>query len=201
MANSTFSGPVRSEGGFEQISINSTTGAVTTNLDIDSSGNIDAGSGTIATTGTANYLKKIVSITDATYTPTTAQSGTIFTMNRAGGITVTLPAAAAGLYYEFHIGTTFTGTMIIQGASSDDTFQGMILQQDKDELGSVVALNENIDTTGWNIPAAADYRLTMDADTDGRFIGGHIRCVAITDAIWLLNGHVFGDGTVSHNFS
>lgn len=58
MANSTFSGPVRSEGGFEQISINSTTGAVTTNLDIDSSGNIDAGSGTIATTGTANYLKK-----------------------------------------------------------------------------------------------------------------------------------------------
>ena len=41
----------------------------------------------------------------------------------------------------------------------------------------------------------------MYADTYGRFIGGHIRCVAITDAIWLLNGHFFGDGTVSHNFS
>jgi hypothetical protein len=194
MANTTFNGPVRSEGGFEQITKNSTTGAITTNLDVDTSGNI-------STTGTVNNLLSVTSVTDATLTPTTAQSGTIFTLNRAAGITVTLPAAAAGLFYEFHIGTTFTGTFILQGASSSDTFQGMVFQLDKDELGSVVALNEDIDTAGWNVPAAADYRLTMDADTDGRFIGGHIRCVAITDAIWLLNGHVFGDGTVSHSFS
>jgi hypothetical protein len=194
MANTTFNGPVRSEGGFEQITKNSTTGAITTNLDVDTSGNI-------STTGTLNNLFPVTSVTDATLTPTTAQSGTIFSLNRAAGITVTLPAAAAGLYYEFHIGTTFTGTFILQGASSADTFQGMVFQLDKDELGSVVALNEDIDTAGWNVPAAADYRLTMDADTDGRFIGGHIRCVAITDAIWLLNGHVFGDGTVSHSFS
>ena len=194
MANTTFNGPVRSEGGFEQITKNSTTGAITTNLDVDTSGNI-------STTGTVNNLLSVTSVTDATLTPTTAQSGTIFSLNRAAGITVTLPAAAAGLFYEFHIGTTFTGTFILQGASSSDTFQGMVFQLDKDELGSVVALNEDIDTAGWNVPAAADYRLTMDADTDGRFIGGHIRCVAITDAIWLLNGHVFGDGTVSHSFS
>ena len=194
MANTTFNGPVRSEGGFEQITKNSTTGAITTNLDVDTSGNI-------STTGTLNYLFPVTSVTDATLAPTTAQSGTIFSLNRAAGITVTLPAAAAGLYYEFHIGTTFTGTFILQGASSADTFQGMVFQLDKDELGSVVALNENIDTAGWNIPAADDHILTMDADTDGRFIGGHIRCVAITDAIWLLNGHVFGDGTVSHSFS
>ena len=194
MANTTFNGPVRSEGGFEQITKNSTTGAVTTNLDVDTSGNI-------STTGTLNNLFPVSSVTTATLVPTTAQSGTIFSLNRAAGITVTLPAAAAGLFYEFHIGTTFTGSFILQGASSADTFQGMVFQLDKDELGSVVALNEDIDTAGWNVPAAADYRLTMDADTDGRFIGGHIRCVAITDAIWLLNGHVFGDGTVSHSFS
>ena len=194
MANTTFNGPVRSEGGFEQITKNSTTGAITTNLDVDTSGNI-------STTGTLNNLFSVTSITDATYTPTTAQSGTIFSLNRAAGVTVTLPAAAAGLFYEFHIGTTFTGSFILQGASSSDTFQGMVFQLDKDEVGSVVALNEDIDTAGWNVPAAADYRLTMDADTDGRFIGGHIRCVAITDAIRLLKGHVFGDGTVSHSFS
>ena len=161
MANTTFNGPVRSEGGFEQITKNSTTGAITTNLDVDTSGNI-------STTGTLNYLFPVTSVTDATLAPTTAQSGTIFSLNRAAGITVTLPAAAAGLYYEFHIGTTFTGTFILQGASSADTFQGMVFQLDKDELGSVVALNENIDTAGWNIPAADDHILTMDADTDGR---------------------------------
>ena len=157
--------------------------------------------GNATISGSAAFLQPVVSITDATYTPTSAQSGTIFSLNRAGGITVTLPTAAAGLTYEFHVGTTFTGTCIIQGASSDDTMQGAILSLDKDELGSVVALNENIDTAGWNIPAAADYRLTLDADTDGRFIGGYVKCVAITAAVWLVSGTLFGDGTVSHSFS
>ena len=41
MANSTFSGPVRSEGGFEVIDKNSSTGAITTTLDIDASGNLN----------------------------------------------------------------------------------------------------------------------------------------------------------------
>ena len=36
MANSTFNGPVRSEGGFEQITVTAKTGAVTNNFDIDS---------------------------------------------------------------------------------------------------------------------------------------------------------------------
>ncbi len=53
MANTTFNGPVRSEGGFEQITKNSTTGAVTTNLDVDTSGNI-------STTGKLNDLSGIV---------------------------------------------------------------------------------------------------------------------------------------------
>jgi len=40
MANSTFSGPVRSEGGFEVINVNGTTGAITDKFDIDVSGNV-----------------------------------------------------------------------------------------------------------------------------------------------------------------
>jgi hypothetical protein len=60
----------------------------------------------------------VTSITDSTKTVTAAESGTIFTLNRAAGITVTLPAATAGLTYEFHVGTTFTGTMQIDAASS-----------------------------------------------------------------------------------
>jgi len=40
MANSTFSGPVRSEGGFEVINVNGTTGAITDKFDIDASGNV-----------------------------------------------------------------------------------------------------------------------------------------------------------------
>ena len=40
MANTTFNGPVRSENGFEQITKTAGTGAITTNLDIDTSGNL-----------------------------------------------------------------------------------------------------------------------------------------------------------------
>ena len=40
MANSTFSGPVRSEGGFKTIDTNSTTGAITDGLVVNADGNI-----------------------------------------------------------------------------------------------------------------------------------------------------------------
>ena len=82
----------------------------------------------------------VTSITDSTKTVTAAESGTIFSLNRAAGITVTLPAAAAGLTYEFHVGTTFTGTMQIDAASSADTLQGMITLIDKDEVGGLAPL-------------------------------------------------------------
>ena len=59
MSNTTFNGPVRSENGFEQISIASGTGTVTTNLDIDTSGNI-------TTTGYVSSYDNIVDITAAT---------------------------------------------------------------------------------------------------------------------------------------
>ena len=59
MANTTFRGNVRAMSGFEQISENSTTGAITTNLDIDTSGNI-------TTTGYVSSYANVSSITDAT---------------------------------------------------------------------------------------------------------------------------------------
>ena len=143
----------------------------------------------------------ITSITDSTKTATAAESGTIFSLNRAGGITVTLPAAAAGLTYEFHVGTTFTGTMTINAASSADTLQGMVTLIDKDEVGGLAALNENIDTLAFAAPAAADHQIVADADTKGRFIGGMVEYTCITDSKWVVTGHLFGDGTVATPFT
>ena len=104
MANSTFSGPVRSEGGFKQISKNSSTGVITDQVTVDSSGNL------AQTAGVTNLIKDVENVTAATKTLTAADTGTTFLMNRAGGIVITLPTAAAGLHYKFIIGTTFTGT-------------------------------------------------------------------------------------------
>jgi hypothetical protein len=67
MANTTFSGPVRSEGGFTTISKNATTGAITTQSSINSSGitSFDANTmpveaGTGITTGTGTIYRSSV---------------------------------------------------------------------------------------------------------------------------------------------
>ena len=59
MANTTFNGPVRAEGGFKQISKNSSTGAITDNTTIDSSGNISGG-GTLAVTGATTLTGSLI---------------------------------------------------------------------------------------------------------------------------------------------
>jgi hypothetical protein len=143
MANSTFNGPIRSENGFEQISINSTTGAVTTNLDIDSSGNIDAGSGNITTTGNITSTGSLTikqKIDNSTFntgsavtdTLTAAESGTLFTINGTGDIVVNMPALSTsnpGIWYEFIVTTVVGGsttvTFVLPGSGVSD-FMGML---------------------------------------------------------------------------
>jgi hypothetical protein len=161
----------------------------TAGLVCDSSGNlISQADATLA------YKRPIVNVASGTYNPTAAQSGSIFTLNLAGGITVTLPAAAAGLTYEFHIGTTFSGTLTINAASSADTLQGAIY------MGTGLVKNDSADNTdnhGYASPAAADHQYVADADTKGRLLGTRLKYTAITDAIWLVEGFAITDGAIA----
>jgi hypothetical protein len=199
MANSTFSGPVRSEGGFEQISINSSTGAVTTNLDIDSSGNIDAGSGNISTSGTlkvtgaANILSDYESITDATKTITAADSGTIFGFNRAAGIVVTLPTPAAGIEYTFLVETTFTGAGQIKTATTDGTdgFLGTAFLFDTGEIG---------ETDNFH-PASSNDVIDLGQVEQGWLTGGFIKLLGVNTTTWWVQAWLMGDGTLATPFT
>ena len=94
MANTTFNGPVRSQNGFQSISINSTTGAVT----------VDATFG--ATTSVTNLTATNLVFTDqnhpstaainATATATAAQVATGYiTSTSAAATTITLPTGTA----------------------------------------------------------------------------------------------------------
>ena len=197
MANSTFSGPVRSEGGFKQISKNSSTGAITDQLTVDSSGNL------AQTAGVNNLITDVENITAATKTLTAADTGTTYLLNRAGGIVITLPTAAAGLKFKFIIGTTFTGTFSIDGASANDIFTAAstIIISDKDAPGTVSLKQFHAD-------GSDDDKMTMDADTKGRFVGGEIDCLGIATggqgsatAVWQMNGLTFGDGTLATPFA
>tara|TARA_R110001592_G_scaffold81101_2_gene241011 strand:- start:1267 stop:1824 length:558 start_codon:yes stop_codon:yes gene_type:complete len=184
MANTTFNGPVRSEGGFEQISKTAGTGAITTNLDIDSSGNI-------TTTGYVSSYANVSSITDATKSVESTDSGTVYTLNRAAGIVVTLPTAAAGLSYTFIVGTTFTGAGQINTDNASDLFSGFATIFDP-----ATATDNNT-----FIPDASDDD-TIDLGTaaQGWLVGGVIRLVATSAAVWHCEAFLHGDGTLATPF-
>ena len=110
MANTTFSGPVRSENGFEQITKNATTGAITSNASygkairggvqsLSGAGAVDldnliteltttgANALTLAdgsTSGQIKIINMIVDGGDGTLTPTTFANGTNITFDAVG---------------------------------------------------------------------------------------------------------------------
>jgi len=131
MANSTFNGPIRSENGFEQISIADVTGVVTTNFDIDASGNIDS-SGSIATSSTLTARRPIITTWEAsgaiTSALTIAQSGSIVLIHGTLDNVVNIPASSGantGAYFDFLV-TTAVGsgktTTVAIPAATGSTF-------------------------------------------------------------------------------
>ena len=184
MANTTFNGPVRSENGFEQISVASGTGTVTTNLDIDSSGNI-------TTTGYVSAYDNVTDITAATYSVESTQSGAVFTLNRAAGIVVTLPTAAAGLHYTFIVGTTFTGAGQINTDNASDLYSGFAQLFDPATAGD----------TNTFIPDASNAdTIDLGSAAQGWLVGGIIRLKATTAAVWHCEAFLHGDGTLATPF-
>jgi hypothetical protein len=184
MANATFRGNVRAVSGIEQISINSSTGAVTTNLDIDSSGNI-------TTTGYVSSYANVSSITDATKSVESTDSGTVYTLNRAAGIVVTLPTAAAGLNYTFIVGTTFTGAGQINTDNASDLFSG---------FATIFDPATATDNNTFIPDASDDDTIDLGAATQGWLVGGVIRLVATSASVWHCEAFLHGDGTLATPF-
>ena len=139
MANTTFNGAVRSENGFEDISIADATGAVTTNSTFSNNTSIGGTlsvTGAISGTSTLTARRSINSDFNAagakTDTLTAAQSGTLFLINGAAANIVNLPALSTGnvgVTYDFQltvaVGGSVTTTFVLPG-SAVSNFQGMM---------------------------------------------------------------------------
>ena len=119
MANTTFTGPVRSEGGFEVISKNSTTGAITDVVDIASTGIV-----------TAKYLKHVGYATGVTVNTTAGDSPTIGEFTQPANTIITdikifcdtAPVIGTGdIGYE--VGTSTSGAQIV-AAVVDEILDG-----------------------------------------------------------------------------
>ena len=167
MGNTTYSGPVRSEGGFEQITKNSSTGAITTNFDIDTSGNI-TGTGTSTITGATTFVVPTVTILTG-YTSgtvlTAAQSGSIITFPAMNGAaTLSLPAAATCVGSTFHfvmLGTAGNDVDIITNGS--EKIIGCVPKGDGDNVG-IADANDSIGFDA-NAVVGSSFKVTCISST------------------------------------
>ena len=119
MANTTFTGPVRSENGFEDVTKNATTGALTTNASYGAS--ITGGVESFSGAGALNLTDLITEVTTTGANALTLANGSagqvkIITMIVDGGNGTLTPATLAG-------GTTITfadvgdGVVLVYGTA------------------------------------------------------------------------------------
>jgi len=119
MSNSTFSGPVRSQNGFQTVSVNSTTGAVTTTSTIGPDTSITTLAATTATIANLVFTDinhPTSAAINATATATAAEIATGYiTSTSALATTITLPTgtllgaaigATAGTVLDFYVDNT-----------------------------------------------------------------------------------------------
>ena len=148
-----------------------------------------------------NTLRNVAAFTAST-TLTVAQSGSVITGNAAAGMTVTLPAAEAGLQFSIHVGTTITSNAFtITGATASDVMQGQLISNDFTDLGTLTIMNENVATVAFDQPAADDHQIVMDGTTKGGKLGSYVNCVAISAAIWHVDGFLSSDGSLATCFT
>ena len=120
MANTTFTGPVRSEDGFDVVSKSSTTGAFTTEFSLDGSG----------------LQVTPITFSDADTTLTaTANAGRVNVVPAiTGNRTLTLPSPTAGVWFKFIYGGAAeeAENLIIDTGSDTNFYIGGIIHLDSD---------------------------------------------------------------------
>ena len=126
--------------------------------------------------------------TAATLTVTSDMNGMIIPLSRAGGMTVTLPAATGSqAVYRFVVATTFTSNGVIQVASSTDVMAG---------LASVGGGTGAVFST---LPASDT--ITMNGTTTGGLAGSYIELIDVASGDWVVRAALVGSGTPATPFS
>ncbi len=155
MANTTFSGPVRSENGFVSVSKNATTGAITD----------------ITTYGGAP-----VSLADADVTLTNAtHSGRVLLVPDGGqDNTYTLPAPIAGAVFRFvYAGgaADATDALIVTPGNTNFYIGGVTFLDSDNEISSVFSDGNSNSSIQINVPAGFDVTIAGIDSTNYQIFG------------------------------
>lgn len=138
------------------------------------------------------YLNNgVTTVTSATVTITAGgYAGQRIVMNRAAGITATLPAATGtGNRYEFIGLVDASGSQIIQVANATDVMMGWAA------LGNDAAGSSNFYT------ADTSDTITLDGSTKGGYKGWRVVCDDIASGYWAVTVASEASGTEATPFS
>ena len=164
MANTTFSGPVRSEDGFDVVSKSSTTGAFTTEFSLDGSG----------------LQVTPITFSDADTTLTaTANAGRVNVVPAiTGNRTITLPSPTAGVWFQ-----------LIYGGAAEET-ENLIIDTGADAnyfIGGVIHIDSDADSI--SVYADGDSNSILTLTDFGLF---EINILAKDSTNWIIWGHQQG---------
>lgn len=134
---------------------------------------------------------QLTNVTSSTVTITSADhEGKIVTLNRAGGIAVTLPAATgSGARYRFIVGTTFTSSATIKVVGDDTMAGNAILAQDAADTAVMFEAGATADT------------ITMNGTTTGGLKGAEAELIDIAADTWFVRYVSAATGTEATPFS
>lgn len=141
----------------------------------------------------SNYVNTygVVTLTAATETITAdGYAGNRIVMNRAAGITATLPAATGtGIEYVFVLAVDASGSQIIRVANSTDTMMGTANLS----VAAVPSTYQTVDATSDTI--------TMNGTTTGGLRGARVSCIDIASGLWAVSMSSEATGTAATPFS
>ena len=162
MANTTFNGPVRSQNGFQTVSINSTTGAVTASP---------------VSLGSSGLVAAPVALADGNATLTVANAGGVVNLvpNGTQDNTYTLPAPVAGTSFTFvYAGGAADATdFIINTGANANFFIGGVTFHDTDDGAAAVVFSDGNSNSKLqvNVPASAQITVVARNATNWQVFG------------------------------
>jgi hypothetical protein len=177
MARTTFSGPVRSLGGFYQQGPNAVVAitASTTLNPIDHGGRILTVGGTLA----ANVVLTLPTINASTDPITSGPGADPNTVNNEGVV------------YTIWVPTTIATSSLKIGTDGTDKYVGAVLSIDTDTSGAAV---------GFTAGATNDF-INFNGGTTGGVAGTWVNIVAVAANKYMVTGTVLGTGIVATPFA
>lgn len=140
----------------------------------------------IWTKSNAPYFGGLNSGNGATVTLTAADSGKTFLFDRAAGIVYTLPVPYPGMTFDFVNTVTITSNAAAVVTNSASVFVAGAIH---------VLVSGAITGLDFQCNGTTHVKITSNGTTSGGILGGHVRFVAASATVWVVDGLLVGSGS------